>query len=138
VRLAQRPSEGIGANEKIARKRYRLCGALCRSHDSDVFPTLSSVNLDDGDTRWGRCFLGEPSFWLQVFILVALIALAWTRGTVVGKKGWLCVFPALALVFDIVPLLSMIPLIPTVMHLFAIILGVSAERPVPGVAAPHT
>jgi hypothetical protein len=37
---------------------------------------------------------------------------------------WLVIFPILAAVFDLFPGLSAIPLIPTVMHLLAIILGV--------------
>jgi hypothetical protein len=65
----------------------------------------------------------NPLFWLHLFALAVLIALAWFRGGNVAKV-WLVIFPILALVFDLVPGLSSIPLVPTVMHLFAIILGV--------------
>ena len=65
----------------------------------------------------------NPLFWLHLLALAVLVALAWFRGANVAK-AWLVVFPILALVFDLVPGLSSIPLVPTVMHLFAIILGV--------------
>jgi hypothetical protein len=65
----------------------------------------------------------NPFFWLHLITLLVLVLLAWFRGKCIGKK-WLIIFPILALVFDLVPLLNFIPLIPTVMHLLAIILGV--------------
>ncbi len=65
----------------------------------------------------------NPMFWLHLLALVILIVLAWFRGKNVAK-AWLIIFPVLALVFDLTPGLSSIPLVPTVMHLLAIILGV--------------
>lgn len=65
----------------------------------------------------------NPMFWLHLLILVGLCVLAWYRGGYIDKK-YLIIFPLLALVFDLVPGLSLIPLVPTVMHLLAIILGV--------------
>ncbi len=65
----------------------------------------------------------NPLFWLHLLALVVLIALTWFRGGIIGK-AWLVIFPFLALVFDLTPGLSSIPLVPTVMHLLAIILGV--------------
>jgi hypothetical protein len=62
-------------------------------------------------------------FLLHLAFLAALIVLAWIRGAQVGRK-WLSVFPGLALVFDLTPGLNWIPMIPTTMHLFAIIIGV--------------
>ena len=58
--------------------------------------------------------------------MLVLIAITWFRGNLVDKK-WLVVFPILATVFDFVPTLNFIPLVPTVMHLLAIIMGVSAK-----------
>ena len=63
------------------------------------------------------------AFWLHLITLLALIRIAWSRGSLIGK-GWLVIFPILAAIFDFIPGLSSIPLIPTVMHLLAIILGV--------------
>ena len=65
----------------------------------------------------------NPMFWLHLASLIVLVVLAWIRGALVDKK-WLVIFPILATVFDLVPGLSSIPLIPTIMHLLAIILGV--------------
>lgn len=64
---------------------------------------------------------------LHLALLFLLILIAWFRGRK-AEKGWIAVFPFLALIFDLVPLLNLIPFVPTVMHLMAIILGVSARR----------
>jgi len=69
----------------------------------------------------------NPAFWPHLGSLIVLIALAWFRGVFVDKK-WLIIFPILATVFDLMPGLSAIPLVPTVMHLLAIILGVVGAK----------
>ena len=75
----------------------------------------------------------NPAFWPHLGSLIVLIVLAWFRGSLMGKT-WLVIFPILALVFDLVAGLSSIPLVPTVMHLSAIILGVVGT---PAVAVPR-
>ncbi len=65
----------------------------------------------------------NPLFWLHLLALIVLVALVWFRGKLEAKT-WLVIFPVLALVFDLIPGLSSIPFVPTVMHLLAIILGV--------------
>ena len=72
----------------------------------------------------------HPYFWLHLLALIALIIITWLRGSQVDKK-WLVIFPILATLFDLAPALNFIPLIPTVMHLFAIILGVSSKNTEP-------
>ncbi len=69
----------------------------------------------------------HPAFVAHAGLLLALIALTWVRGRRV-EKAWLIVFPVLAMVFDLAPALNNIPLVPTVMHLLAIILGVVGSR----------
>lgn len=69
------------------------------------------------------------AFLLHMGTMLVLCFLCWVRGAYVGK-GWLIIFPILAIVFDFVPGLSAIPLIPTVMHLLAIILGVAGAKAV--------
>lgn len=64
-----------------------------------------------------------PQWWAHAWCLVMLILMTWLRGSLINKK-YLPVFPFLATVFDLTPGLSMIPFIPTVLHLAAIILGV--------------
>lgn len=68
-----------------------------------------------------------PQWWAHAWCLVMLILMAWLRGDFIGKK-YLPVFPFLAAVFDLTPGLSMIPLIPTALHLAAIIIGVRGSE----------
>lgn len=63
--------------------------------------------------------------WLSVHLaaLLMLITLSWIRGSEIGKE-WLVIFPILASLFDLLPGMNVVPFVPTVMHLLAIILGV--------------
>jgi hypothetical protein len=63
-----------------------------------------------------------PQWWLHLWALVMLVLLGHVRGQLVGKR-YLIVFPLVAAVFDMVPGLSIIPMVPTVMHALAVILG---------------
>lgn len=67
-------------------------------------------------------------FWFHLICLVLLVGLALLRGRRIGR-AWLAVFPAVALAFDMAPVLSLIPFVPTVLHLLAIILGVTVSAP---------
>ena len=69
----------------------------------------------------------NPAFWAHLAALIALIVFTWFRGALVDRK-WLLIFPVLAAVFDLTPGLSVIPLVPTVMHLLAIILAVTVKE----------
>lgn len=80
------------------------------------------------DAAQGTSNLNFP-FWLHMGAMLVLCFLCWVRGAYVGK-AWLIIFPILAVVFDFVPGLSAIPLVPTVMHLLAIILGVVGAKAV--------
>lgn len=60
---------------------------------------------------------------LQVVALAVMAWITFVRGSITGRS-WIVIFPLLALVFDIVPILSLIPFVPTVMHLIAIVMGV--------------
>ena len=68
-----------------------------------------------------------PQWWAHAWCLSMLILMTWIRGDFIGKK-YLPAFPFLAAVFDLTPGLSMIPLIPTALHLAAIILGVKVSE----------
>ena len=83
--------------------------------------TAQAISTDMG--RGGAGALSIP-FYLHLLCLAALVALGTARGRQIGKP-WLTVFPGLALAFDMLPVLSLIPLVPTVMHLAAIIVGVA-------------
>jgi uncharacterized membrane protein (GlpM family) len=67
-------------------------------------------------------------FWLHLGSVAVLCLLAWLRGSGVGK-AWLVIFPVVAGVFDLIPGLSLIPLIPTVMHICALIMGARGGQP---------
>lgn len=64
--------------------------------------------------------------FVHLACLAVLVLITFVRAQFVGKM-WLVVFPFLAAVFDFVPGLSIIPLVPTVMHLLAIVIGVSSS-----------
>ena len=68
-----------------------------------------------------------PQWWAHAWCLVMLVLMAWMRSDFVGRK-YLPVFPFLAALFDLTPGLSMIPLVPTALHLAAIILGVKGAE----------
>ncbi len=71
-------------------------------------------------------FINIP-FWAHLFFSVLLMALTRFHGGIINKK-WLIIFPVLAGVFDLVPGVRAIPLVPTIMHLTAIIIGVLPEK----------
>lgn len=72
-----------------------------------------------------------PQFWLHAWCLGMLVLVTSIRGKHIGK-GWLLIFPVLAGFFDLVPVLNLIPLVPTVMHLLALILGAMGSAAVLG------
>ena len=74
----------------------------------------------------GQSALKIP-FILHLLSLLVLCVLAKFRGDAVGKT-WLVALPVLALLFDLVPFLSAIPMVPTVMHTVALIVGVVSSR----------
>lgn len=64
-----------------------------------------------------------PQWWAHAWCLIMLVLLCWLRGNAIGK-GFLPAFPVLAGAFDMIPGLSMIPLVPTLLHTVGIVLGV--------------
>ena len=80
-------------------------------------------------TAWssGGVLLEVPQFLFHVACLIGLMVITWFRGSLIEKK-WLLIFPILAAIFDFVPALNFIPLVPTVMHLLTIILGVAGAK----------
>ena len=69
------------------------------------------------------------TFYLHLGCLLGLCGLTLMRGKSIDRV-WLPVFPFLALVFDLTPVLSWIPLVPTAMHLLAVILAVAGIQQV--------
>jgi hypothetical protein len=64
----------------------------------------------------------NPVFWNHAGSLVLLLIVSWGRGRIINKR-WLIRFPLLAAVFQAIPGAGAIPVVPTLLHLFAIILG---------------
>ena len=99
-----------------------------------MIPTYYLPYLGSNSAVMGAVIIAEvgfnPYFWLHLAALLALVVITWFRGVLIDKK-WLLIFPLLATVFDLAPVLSAIPLVPTVMHLLAIILGVSLKTAPP-------
>lgn len=67
----------------------------------------------------------SPQFFMHLIALLVLCGLGWLRGSYVGKQ-WLVTFPILALFFDSLPGLNYVPMVPTAMHVAAIVLGVAS------------
>lgn len=63
-----------------------------------------------------------PQWWMHAWSLVMMCLLAWARGGVVGR-AWLSVLPALATAFDLIPVLSSIPFLPTLLHIGTLLAG---------------
>jgi len=68
-----------------------------------------------------------PLFLIHLAFLVGLAVIAWARGSLI-HKNWLVALPIAAGLFDMLPFLSLIPMVPTILHLATIILGVKEER----------
>lgn len=63
-----------------------------------------------------------PQWWAHAWSLVMMCLLAWARGGVAGR-AWLPVLPALATAFDLIPVLSSIPFLPTLLHIGTLLAG---------------
>lgn len=70
----------------------------------------------------------NPATIFHLLSLAILIVITWFRGVLV-KAQWIVVLPIIASIFDMAPGLSLIPMVPTVMHLFALIKGASMKVP---------
>lgn len=61
-------------------------------------------------------------FLLHAICLIALCVVSFSRGGWINKK-WIVVFPILALFFDLTPLLSSIPFVPSILHILVLVIG---------------
>jgi hypothetical protein len=68
----------------------------------------------------------QPTFWFHVLALYTLFAITWLRGAYTGRS-WIAIFPFFAALFDLVPLLNWVFLIPTAFHVTAMVMGVKGE-----------
>ena len=68
----------------------------------------------------------NPALYVHVAALAVLVLISWLRGKLINK-GWLGALPLAASMFDLLPGLSLIPMIPSVLHVVTIVLGVKEE-----------
>jgi hypothetical protein len=68
----------------------------------------------------------NPFFWLHVFCVTGLVVITWWRGFVI-KSSWIAVFPFFAGIFDLVPGFTLFFLLPTLMHVLAIVFSVKQQ-----------
>jgi len=66
-------------------------------------------------------------FWVHLSFFVLLVLIAKLRGRIIQKK-YLSVFPSVALIFDLVPLLNIIPFVPSILHLFTLSRGIWSTK----------
>lgn len=65
-----------------------------------------------------------PSLF-QISAILMLLWISLERGINIGKK-WIVLLPIVAFAFDFIPKLSDIPMVPSVYHLLAIVVGVAS------------
>lgn len=93
-----------------------------------ILPYFGSNSvIMDGIARTGGYQGPNVGFWIHFICLLLLVVLAKIRTSRLTKK-YLFIFPLLALAFDMIPILSSIPLIPTVMHVLALVMGVTLAK----------
>lgn len=93
-----------------------------------LLPYLGSNSaVMDSMARSGGYEGPNVGFWFHITCLILMIGLAYVRTSRLTKK-YLIIFPILALVFDMVPVLSWIPLVPTAMHVVTLIMGVTLAK----------
>lgn len=68
-----------------------------------------------------------PMWWAHAWCLAMLVVIAWLRGARIGKS-FLPFLSITAGLFDMTPVLSVIPLVPTVFHVITLALGVKGEE----------
>ena len=68
----------------------------------------------------------NPAFWFHAGALAILILITWLRGQLI-RKSWLISLPIAASLFDMLPGLSMIPMVPTMLHVVTIISGAKED-----------
>ncbi|MCB2049462.1 MAG: hypothetical protein KDE32_14745 [Novosphingobium sp.] len=92
-----------------------------------ILPYMGSNSLLAGVATLGAT---APQFLLHLVCLIALCVFAQLRGKIIGKD-WLVALPIGAGVFDMVPLLNWIPLVPTALHVVALVVGMKDDGDYP-------
>ena len=86
----------------------------------------NSVIMDSAAKAGGYEGL-NVGFYFHVFCPLFLVYIAWARTSRL-TKNYLFAFPIIALGFDMIPVLSSIPFIPSIMHMLTLILGITLAK----------
>jgi len=97
-----------------------------------MFPTYVLPYFGSNSVVAQTLLLGSGFFLtiLHVLALAVLIGVAASRGRATGQPAMVALAVAAA-IFDMVPLLSAIPLVPTVLHGIALVMGLTDKRAAP-------
>src|SRR3546814_1567019 len=87
-----------------------------------MFPTYVLPWVEVGAALTGSADSFVAAQYTQWACLIGLIAIAYFRGRLVDRE-WIAIMPFLALVFEAVPVLNLVPLVPTALHVTTIIVG---------------
>ncbi len=104
-----------------------LVGYLTLIIPTYVLPYFGSNSLIVNGLTTAAGWGPTPMWWAHVWCIAMLIIITQARGHSIAKS-FLPAFPLAAGIFDLVPLLSSIPLVPTVMHIIAIAISINGAR----------
>ncbi len=92
-----------------------------------ILPYMGSNSLLAGVATLGAT---APQFVLHLLCLIALCVFAQIRGKIIGKT-WLVALPVVAAIFDLTPILNWIPLVPTALHVAALVVVMRDDADIP-------
>ena len=91
----------------------------------------SQVNFQKLDTSGGTF-----PFVLHLIALSGIVFITYVKAQQI-EKSWIVILPSLAFAFDVLPLISLIPLVPTGLHLATIIITAKGKDKVVYAPAPE-
>ncbi len=83
-----------------------------------VVPTLDGTGLSSSPTALFALFL-------HISAMLGLIWISFVRGIMIGER-WIVLLPIVAFAFDFIPKLSAIPIVPSIYHVLAIVIGAAS------------
>ena len=92
---------------------------------SSVDSTALAIQTLDGMALSPTSTSSSVPFFLHVSAILVLLWITFARGMAIDKK-WMVLLPMVAFAFDFVPKLSTIPIVPSVYHLLAIVVGAAS------------
>lgn len=119
-----------GLNNLLANKGVFFVMYMLMMIPTYVLPYFGSNSLISHGIDAISASAGGPTMLpiklIHLGALAALCVFAFLRGRMAGKP-WLVALPILATIFDFVPTLNWVPLVPTVMHILTLFIGISSS-----------